>query len=91
MSDEVRQKVIGILAGQAVVEPEERFSLNDHVGPRTEEAGFVLSGRLQLEIEGVSQDLEAGDSFRFKGKAVRWRNTGDTEAVVIWVMSPPVY
>jgi transcriptional regulator with XRE-family HTH domain len=57
----------------------------------TEEAGFVFSGQLQLEIEGVAQELEAGDSFRFKGKAVRWRNTGDTEAVVIWVMSPPVY
>jgi transcriptional regulator with XRE-family HTH domain len=57
----------------------------------TEEAGFVLSGRLSIEIDGIAQQLEAGDSFRFKGKAVRWRNTADTEAVVIWVMSPPVY
>jgi len=56
-----------------------------------EEAGFVLSGRLLIEIDGVAQELETGDSFRFKGKAVRWRNTAETEAVVIWVMSPPVY
>jgi transcriptional regulator with XRE-family HTH domain len=59
--------------------------------PDTEEAGFVLSGRLVIEIDGVAQELDQGDSFRFKGKTVRWRNAGDTEAVVIWVMSPPVY
>jgi quercetin dioxygenase-like cupin family protein len=57
----------------------------------TEEAGFVVAGRLLLEIDGVSQELDAGDSFRFKGKAVRWRNAGAAEAIVIWVMSPPVY
>jgi len=59
--------------------------------PDTEEAGFVLSGRLVMEIDGVAQELDKGDSFSFKGKSVRWRNPADTEAVVIWVMSPPVY
>lgn len=57
----------------------------------SEEAGFVLSGRLMLEMDSGVQELQAGDSFRFKGKAVRWRNAGATEAVVIWAMSPPVY
>ena len=57
----------------------------------SEEAGFVLSGRLVLEMDSGVQELQAGDSFRFKGKAVRWRNATDTEAVVIWAMSPPVY
>lgn len=57
----------------------------------TEEAGYVLSGRLVIEVDNVAQELEAGDSFRVKGKAILWRNDGDTEAVVIWVMSPPVY
>jgi transcriptional regulator with XRE-family HTH domain len=56
-----------------------------------EEAGFVLSGTLVLEIDGAEQQLGAGDSFRFKGKPVAWRNDGDEPAVVVWVMSPPVY
>ncbi len=56
-----------------------------------EEAGYVLSGALTLEMDGVVQELHAGDSFRFKGKSTRWRNAGETEAVVIWAMSPPVY
>lgn len=57
----------------------------------SEEAGYVLSGSLTLEMNGSVQELQAGDSFRFKGKAARWRNSADTEAVVIWAMSPPVY
>ena len=56
-----------------------------------EQAGFVQSGTLVLEIDGAEQQLGPGDSFRFKAKAVRWRNDGNEDAVVIWVMSPPVY
>lgn len=60
-------------------------------GRDTEEAGYVLSGFLELEVDGVRHTLQAGDSFCFKGKAMRWRNDGAEDAVVIWVMSPPVY
>ncbi|MBX3530896.1 MAG: helix-turn-helix transcriptional regulator [Rhizobiaceae bacterium] len=56
-----------------------------------EESGYVLSGRLTLEVDGTIHTLEAGDSFRFKGKAAAWCNDGDEEAVVVWVMSPPAY
>jgi transcriptional regulator with XRE-family HTH domain len=56
-----------------------------------EEAGIVLSGSIEIEVDGVPQQLGPGDSFRFKGKPFRWRNDGDEEAVVIWVQSPPVY
>jgi transcriptional regulator with XRE-family HTH domain len=57
----------------------------------TEDAGYVVSGRLDLEIGGVWHSLGAGDSFRFSNKTYRWRNPGDVPAVVIWVVSPPVY
>lgn len=57
----------------------------------TEDAGYVVSGRLDLQIAGVWHALTEGDSFRFQGKAYRWRNPGDKPAVVIWVVSPPVY
>lgn len=57
----------------------------------TEEAGYVISGRFDIEIAGVWHQLAEGDSFRFREKPFRWRNPGDTPAVVIWVVSPPVY
>ncbi len=57
----------------------------------TEDAGYVVSGRLEIEIGGVWHALGEGDSFRFSGKTYRWRNPDDTPTVVIWVVSPPVY
>ncbi len=57
----------------------------------TEEAGYVVSGRFDIEIAGTWHRLAEGDSFRFSGKPFRWRNPGTEPAVVIWVVSPPVY
>ena len=57
----------------------------------TEEAGYVASGSFEIEIDGVWHRLGEGDSFRFEGKPFRWRNPGVEPAVVIWVVSPPVY
>ena len=57
----------------------------------TEEAGYVASGTFEIEIGGVWHRLGEGDSFRFEGKPFRWRNPGAEPAVVIWVVSPPVY
>ncbi len=57
----------------------------------TEEAGYVASGVFEIEIAGVWHRLGEGDSFRFEGKPFRWRNPGTEPAVVIWLVSPPVY
>jgi len=57
----------------------------------TEDGGYVVSGRLDIEIGGVWHSLGEGDSFRFRDRAYRWRNPGSVPAVVIWVVSPPVY
>jgi mannose-6-phosphate isomerase-like protein (cupin superfamily) len=58
---------------------------------QTEEAGYVVSGRFDIEIAGHWHKLSGGDSFRFAGKPFRWRNPGSEPAVVIWAVSPPVY
>jgi transcriptional regulator with XRE-family HTH domain len=58
---------------------------------QSEEAGFVVSGRFDIEIDGIWHRLGEGDSFRFKAKPFRWRNPGKSPAVVVWVTSPPVY
>ena len=57
----------------------------------TEDAGYVVSGRFDVEIDGIWHSLGEGDSFRFHGKGYRWRNPGAVPAIVIWVVSPPVY
>ncbi len=58
---------------------------------QTEEAGYVVSGTLEIELGGTWFRLEAGDSFRFNAEPFRWRNTEEQEAVVIWAIAPPVY
>ncbi len=57
----------------------------------TQEVGYVVSGRLVLEIDGQSFTLGPGDSFRIRGEPFRWENPHAEEAVVIWVIAPPVY
>jgi hypothetical protein len=51
----------------------------------------VVSGRFDNEIDGVWHRLGEGDSFRFAEKPFRWKNPGKQPAVVIWIVSPPVY
>ena len=57
----------------------------------TEEAGYVLSGTLTLIVDGQRLVLNPGDSFRFAGEEISWINEGDKDAVLIWVIAPPVY
>lgn len=65
--------------------------LDEPVMRDTEEAGYVVSGTLDLEIDGTPYRLEAGDSFRFERKPYRWTNPGEAPCVVIWTVSPPIY
>lgn len=57
----------------------------------TEEAAYVISGIFEIEIDGVCHELGPGDSFRFNRKPHRWRNPGTEDAVLIWIIAPPVY
>lgn len=57
----------------------------------TEEAGYLVSGTLELSVDGQWFRLQAGDSFRLAGQPMRWRNPGDEPAVAVWVIAPPVY
>ncbi|MEM7057432.1 MAG: cupin domain-containing protein [Pseudomonadota bacterium] len=57
----------------------------------TEEAGYIISGTLELEIGPRRFHLKPGDSFRFAGEPYRWKNPGPENCVAIWVIAPPVY
>lgn len=55
-----------------------------------EEFGLVLSGTLELTVEGVTYQVHEGDSFYFQStKDHRFRNAGQREALVVWVNHPP--
>lgn len=57
-----------------------------------EEAGVVLTGELELWIDGGLIRLREGDSFSFpSNRPHRYRNPGPQRAVVVWAMSPPSY
>lgn len=57
-----------------------------------EEAGYVLSGVLELTVGVKTQTLNPGDSFAFESAiAHRCHNPGDGPTSVVWVITPPSY
>lgn len=57
----------------------------------TEETGYVVAGELELWIGERHVHVHAGDSFRLAGQPHRWRNPGNRDCEVVWVIAPPVY
>ncbi|MEM7472830.1 MAG: cupin domain-containing protein [Pseudomonadota bacterium] len=70
---------------------EPRSQISEPVTRPTQEVGYVVSGKLDIWINGVTHALSAGDSFRIRGEPFRWINPYSAAAVVIWVIAPPVY
>lgn len=66
-------------------------ALADRVMRPTQELGYLVSGRLDLEIAGSRFTIQPGDSFRIRGEPFRWSNPYAEPAVAIWVIAPPVY
>ena len=63
----------------------------DTISRPTSEVAYLISGKLDLWIEGEFFTIESGDSFRIRGSADRWANPYNVPALAIWVISPPVY
>lgn len=57
----------------------------------TQEIGIILSGELELTINGAIYTLTPGDSFRVRGEAYRWANRTSSPCAAIWIIAPPVY
>ncbi len=58
---------------------------------KTQEVGYLISGRLKLWVGAREFDLLPGDSFRIRGEPYRWANPYEETAKAIWVIAPPVY
>jgi transcriptional regulator with XRE-family HTH domain len=57
-----------------------------------DEAGYVVSGVLELQVDGHAFRLEPGDSFALKRGGQHWcRNPGEVPTVVVWAISPALY
>lgn len=54
-----------------------------------EEAGLVIKGRIDLNLDGKVFRLETGDSFSFAASLPhRYSNPGDSEAQIVWANTP---
>jgi transcriptional regulator with XRE-family HTH domain len=57
-----------------------------------EEAGFILSGSLELWVGKRHFNLKQGDAFTFKSTVPhRYGNPGAVDTVVVWVITPPTF
>jgi transcriptional regulator with XRE-family HTH domain len=57
-----------------------------------EETGFVLKGRIELDIDGITYLLSAGDAFCFASRlAHSYRNVGEEPASILWTCTPPTF
>lgn len=60
-----------------------------HVG---EEVGYVLSGELELNVEGEQYRVPTGFSFFFQSDRIHsYRASGNENCRVIWVNTPPTF
>ncbi len=51
--------------------------------------GIVISGTMELELDGYRMTIRSGDSFAFPATAlVRYWNEGEQTCEVLWIVSP---
>lgn len=82
--------VTGVLEGYVVRIAPQGSSGDGYYYHKGEELGVVLEGEIELWIDDNCYHLEAGDSFQFEStRPHRFSNPGDTEALVVWVTTPP--
>lgn len=57
-----------------------------------EEVGYVLTGQVELQLEGRTYRLDPGDAFYFQSRRPHgYRNVGDTTVRIFWVNTPPTF
>lgn len=57
-----------------------------------EEFGFILTGKAMLRLGRQGYELEEGDCFYFSADRRHFlQNIGDTEAKILWVVTPPTF
>lgn len=73
-----------------------RMPTGQHESEVTTHAGeeflYVISGEMSLTLEGKTFVLQAGDSAHYESTVPHsWTNTGNEEAVLVWVGTPRLF
>jgi mannose-6-phosphate isomerase-like protein (cupin superfamily) len=64
--------------------------MDDDMPHEGEEFGYILSGKVLLNIGGKSFELSKGDTFYYTADKIHFiENIGKEKAEIIWVTSPP--
>lgn len=65
---------------------------DEPISHRGQEFGYLLSGKIELSVDGNRIQLDEGDSFYFDSALGHsYRNIGNSEARVVWVNTPPTF
>ena len=65
---------------------------DDPITHQGETLGYLLEGEIELDIDGTTYHVKAGDSFFFKAHLTNaYRNKSDKIARVIWVNTPQIH
>ncbi|MDR3036282.1 MAG: cupin domain-containing protein [Kitasatospora sp.] len=73
--------------GVAIVEPGER--IGEHYHPYSEEFVFVISGELEVDLDGATRQLRPDQGLMIPiGMRHRFRNVGSTQARMVFHLGP---
>ena len=57
-----------------------------------EEAGFIVKGTHEVNVDGRLHVLKAGDSISYASTRPHWyRNPGKDPVEAIWIITPPTF
>lgn len=57
-----------------------------------EEVGYVLTGLVELDLDGTRYELTVGDAFCFRSHIPHsYSNIGSEKASILWVCTPPTF
>ena len=87
----------GNTADSALLMLYETYAPDADTGPETyshdgEEAGIILTGRIELTVAGDTRILNKGDAYHFNSRLPhRFRNPGPDECVMVSAATPPTF
>jgi len=80
----------GLLEAQWIVSPPGHNTSETPFRHRGEEFGIILSGKIDIYLDGERYILEAGDSITYASTVPHWYiNRYEESCVAVWVSSPP--
>ena len=88
---------VGGGADRAIQMLHERYRPGADTGRRAyshpgEEAGIVVSGRIEVTVDGESRMLGPGDAYQFDSHLPhRFRNAGEEDCVIVSACTPPSF